>query len=344
MTNPMESEFSYTAAEYEHIRCNLCGSERHEILCTKDRNKLPVRTCLCLDCGLIFINPRMTEKWYGEYYRKEYREQGVRFRGIPAKNHDKETLFSRAVPHGVALARRFDGIWSNGLTVEVGSSVGGVLSGLQQTLSVDVIGIEPSKDEADFANAKCIKTYCSLIEQFHEKLPPVANVVCVQSLNHFLNPRLFLTWAHQLLQPEGRLVLEVANFRHMLRQWGWMPRAVQIDHTYMFVPEVLEAFVTAAGFRMLRMDVDEDKSPDELQNNKRDGLPRLHASLIAAREPVAPFSRDIRAPAADIQKSLAALPNSPFVYFARHGFKASRRKLRRKLANQLSNLQRKKPI
>jgi SAM-dependent methyltransferase len=327
MERPMPT-FAFDRADYETIPCNLCGGTENETLATRDRNGLRVRTCICSGCGLIFINPRMTQNWYDRYYKEEYRAQMARFRGREVEAKDEEKLFAESTRHGEGLVNRFDSLWLKGITLEVGSSVGGVLHGIARKLGVEVVGIEPSTSETDFANRKGIKSYCDLIERFERPLPPVANVVCTQSLNHFLNPKFFFQFAHRILQPGGRLVLEVANFRQMFRQWGWLPRAVQIDHTYMFVPEVLEAFTKSAGFEVLRMERDEDKSAAELKKNKEQGLPRLHTRLIAKKLEMEPFSRvQVLGLSRRVRESFDRLPNSKLGYFWKHGFKAWRRKI-----------------
>jgi hypothetical protein len=122
------------------------------------------------------------------------------------------------------------------------------------------------------------------------------------------------------------------NFRHVFRHYGWMQRAIQIDHTYMFVPEVLEAFVQNTGFKLLSVDIDERKSRDELKTSGRSGLPALHVRLIAAKSDAAPFASGAAAPHLflSVRDSLASLPNSGLRYFLRFELKRGiKRRLRR---------------
>jgi hypothetical protein len=269
---------------------------------------------------------------YGEYYRREYREQLARFKGKPPVDKDYQDAFASSTRHGEALALCFARDWREGLTIEVGSSVGGVLNGVRRVVGGEVIGIEPSPGEAGEANRRGITTHVALFEAFDGRLPPAANILCTQSLNHLLDPRRFLLWAHQNLAEGGRLVLEVMNFRHVFRHYGWIQRAIQIDHTYMFVPEVLEAFVQGAGFKLLRMDIDERKSRDELKASSRSGLPALHVRLIAAKSDAAPLASGSAAPHLflSVRDSLASLPNSGLRYFLRFELKRGiKRRLRR---------------
>jgi SAM-dependent methyltransferase len=322
--------FGYARARQEQVACNLCLRRDPEVLARRDRNGLRVRSCICRHCGLIYLDPRMTREWYDAYYATEYRRQMAAFKGVPARALDPAALFDRAAAHGRALAKRFEGRYARGLTIEVGSSVGGVLDGLARELDVEVLGIEPSPDESAHARSRGIETITASIESLSQPLPPAANIVCTQSLNHFLDPRAFFEFAHRTLQPDGKLVLEVMNFRHVVAHYGWIPRAVQIDHTYMFVPEVLRAFVEAAGFEIERMEVDAELSDRERALQAASRLPGFHAALAARRIERQPFDPALPIPALyeSTRASLAALPNDPWLYFRRFGFSLWRRRLR----------------
>lgn len=310
------SPFPYETADYENVPCNLCGRDDAEPLHDRDRNGLPVRSVICKHCGLIYISPRMTNAWYGRYYEVEYRAQMARFKSKPLTPQDNAVLFKKASEHGKNLAKQVGTLWSAGLTVEVGSSVGGVLNGIRETIGGDVLGIEPSPDESAEANARGVKTHCALIENFNQDIPPAANVLCSQSLNHFLSPRYFFEWSHRHLADGGKLVLEVMNFRHVFRNFRWMQRAIQVDHTYMFVPEVLEQLVTHAGFKVLKLEVGENLSKAEIKALKKAAMPIFHILLVAEKTSKPPFSAPEKVPQLykPVLESIRALPNSEFRY------------------------------
>ncbi len=306
--------FPYLTADKEFVACNQCDGRVTESLHQRDRNGLPVQAEICKRCGLIYLNPRMIPTWYDRYYQEEYRQQMARFKGRKLAGNDSEKSFVQSTRHGSALARRFSHVWQKGLTVEVGSSVGGVLNGIRSGIGCEVLGIEPSPLEAEEANKRGIRTFNSSIETLKEEVPVAANILCTQSLNHLLDPRFFLRWAHAHLAPHGRLILEVMNFRHVFTHFGWIQRAIQIDHTYMFVPEVLESFVAAAGFKTLLVEADENKSPADLNAQKKEGLPVYHMTLVAERTAQVPFSSPIREYYPQVRASLAQLPNSRWRY------------------------------
>lgn len=277
----------------ERVPCSLCGGNKTKILSSRDAVGLKVCTAMCLDCGLIYINPRPAQKWYESFYsalggkQHTYKESGYTQESKPIG-----WGFERARRHGQALAERLGKFMRPGLAIDVGSSEGGVLAGLRDILGITPIGIEAVSAEAQYATRLGIPTHAALIENIESlglKLPPADNIVCVKSLNHFLDPAHFFSWAWKTLKPDGRLLLEVKNFRHQVRRAGRIGAGIQLDHPYMYLPETLVKFVERAGFEILKLDVDEGKAPAALITQRKLGLPTGHMRLAAAKAARRPF-------------------------------------------------------
>lgn len=103
-------KFPYKDAKYEYVKCDFCQEDNFEVLRKKDRNNLNVRTCICKNCGLIYINPRMTKEYYDLYYNYEYRDQMLKFRGEKKPSNDFEKRFEISTRHGEALAKMLKNI------------------------------------------------------------------------------------------------------------------------------------------------------------------------------------------------------------------------------------------
>ena len=247
-----KNNFPYETAEYETIPCSFCEATDFEVLTKKDRNGLPVQSVICTQCGLIYINPRMKKEWYEKYYEKEYREQMARFKGDDRTNdYTDEYQFEQAVKRGELFLERIGSYVRAGLTIDVGSSAGGILHAFKKQLGVAVLGIEPSQEEADLANKMGIKTIVSMFENLDEEIPLADNVLSFRSLNHMLEPRAFFEWANTQLKPGGRLLLEVMNFVGTFGEYKSLHQATQIDHVYMFSKDALKHVLENLGFRVL---------------------------------------------------------------------------------------------
>ena len=289
----IDSSF-FQNAPLEEVNCSLCGGREMKTLARRDCVGLPVKTVMCRRCGLIYINPRPTEEWYKDYYdslggRQHRYKYGDEKRSLAPLGSG----FEGAKKHGRGLALRLGKYMKPGLTIDVGSSEGGVLAGIREIINIQPLGIEPVKEEADYATSRGIMTRAALIENIESlgiELAPASNIICVKSLNHLLNPAKFFSWAWRTLAPDGRLILEVKNFRQQCRRAGRITSGIQLDHPYMFMPETLVAFVERAGFDIVFMDADELKSREDLIRQVSDGLPASHIRIVAKKTEREPFS------------------------------------------------------
>lgn len=277
--------FPYSTIQKENIPCNLCGQDNYKVLSNKGTDGLELRSVMCKNCALIYINPRMTKDGYKLYYENEYREKSIN-NGDEGSGFDCKKLFDSTINHGKFLANFMKPYLKvSGPIMEIGSGVGGVLEGMKQVLNREVIGLEPSGNEAEYANSQGIRTYHELIED-HTKQEKCAVVVSTQALNHYLDPKYFFTWAHGSLVNGGIIVVEVMNFRQQLKKAGKYSNSVKIDHVYMYTPTLLRDFVRSAGFEILAYDVDEFTKKE-----KKQGIPRVHIRIVGKKLNEKPFEK-----------------------------------------------------
>lgn len=276
--------------------CNFCKGEDFRELAVKDHQGLDVRTNVCKRCGLIFINPRPTQQWYKKFYKEgEYRNNFLS-QNTDAReaNLKLELMFLKGSNRGFVFADEIGSFLKKGLVIDVGSGIGDVLNGFRNRLGWPVLGIEPSMHEGCYAKTKDIETFICPIEEIgylDKKIPSAANILCVQSLNHFLDPNYFFIWAYNKLEQNGRLVLEVKDFGFQAKKAGKLESAIQIDHPFMFIAGVLMDFVKSAGFDIIFCDEDSDKSFRTLHNRKKNipGVPGTHIRLVAIKSSRKPF-------------------------------------------------------
>jgi SAM-dependent methyltransferase len=292
--------FDYYHEQKESIPCNLCGGNDAAILAQQSKNGLSATTVICKRCGLIYISPRMRRAGYDAYYKHYYRADRDSIKGTESEQQTALN-FDTARRFALALAKRWQPFLLPGLTIDVGSSTGGLLYGLRETVpTLELLGVEPSLSESAYAESKGVRTVTALFEDFVEadkaSTNLAANILCVQSLNHLLDPIGFMRWAHGRLQDGGHLLLAVKNFRHQARRAGKVSSGVQIDHPYMFTPETLRRMVGVAGFEVVYFDVDEGKPTSEIETQRREGMHRHHVRIVGRKvansKPFAPTRED----------------------------------------------------
>lgn len=278
------NSFDYSKKQLEQIPCNLCGGRDFKIISTRTVNDLKANTVMCKTCSLIFINPRMESKDYDEYYMSYYRQDRANIKNKEYVN-DLGKNFENARRFGKAIVSYMGQYVSDGLTVDVGSSTGGILYGMREIRkNLELLGIEPSLEETAYAESKGIKTVRALFEDINLDLKnKAANVLCVQSLNHLLDPMKFLKWSHEILKDDGHIFLAVKNWKHQVYRMGKISSGVQIDHVYMFTPDTLSLMCGVAGFEVVYLDVDQGKSQQEIKKQKEDGLNTHHIRIVAKK-------------------------------------------------------------
>lgn len=270
--------FNYSASKFEHISCNLCGKNNFSVLAERSANGLEARTCMCRNCGLIFINPRMTKASYDDYYKYFYRED----RSAAISRHDSvedlERNFKGVRKFGRQMAVQFGKFIGEGKVIDVGSSTGGILYGIKEIIpNIVPLGIEPSLEESAYAVKKGIETHVGLFEDLgkagEDRFRDADSIICVRSLNHLLDPKSFFLWAYKNLRARGHLILSVKDFREQARRAGRLEAGIQIDHPYMFTAEVLRKFVESAGFYVVRVGVDWQKKHHIIMVAEKRGIP-----------------------------------------------------------------------
>jgi 2-polyprenyl-3-methyl-5-hydroxy-6-metoxy-1,4-benzoquinol methylase len=278
--------FPYRTADYEEVSCNLCGGTDVEPLGWRDRNLLPVRTVMCKHDGFIFISPRMTSTWYARYYDGEYRRQMSAYHRMPMA-HRPEVMIEHQLRHGrwIAAYLRRNGVAEVGSILDIGSSTGGLLRALAEEFKgASVQGVEPSGEEAEFASRNGVPTRVGLFEELDFGEERFDLIVCSQTFNHLLNPRLSVEKVRRLLRPNGVLFLECMDFFRLCEVQGAFFNAVQIDHVSMFVPDTLKAMCEAAGLEVIGSSVLSDRDqPLEVRRAQRAaGAAWCHTRFLAS--------------------------------------------------------------
>lgn len=295
--------FDYTKTPKEYVHCNLCGKDDFFILAERSSNGYEARACLCKNCGLIYLNPRMTKEGYAAYYKDFYRKDRAEAKkdNKKYKHNSMEEGFLGSVRFGEVFSSRLkEHINPDGITIDVGSNSGGALQGFKNIFpGIIPIGIEPSDKHAEFANTQGIKTFRCLFEDFpRDEIGEASNIFCFHTLNHLLDPKGFFHWAYATLQMGGRLVLSVKNFRAQVKRSGTIKRAIQIDHPYMFTPENLRLMLVATGFQIVYEDNDELKLRNEWTRQHADGLSIHHIRVVAEKKEKKEQEIPISAPSA----------------------------------------------
>lgn len=228
--------------------CDLCGSERSERAFEKD-GYTGVR---CLDCGLVYINPRPSnERIKNEIYNEGYFDA--------EKGYGIEDLFGKArldaLNRASELFKEIEKTMRPGAVLDIGCAAGFFIETARKR------GWEPHGVEiGDFA-ARHAREKLNLdvrTGDFIEMELPKENydlVLMMDVIEHLTSPRKGLEKVSNILKPGGLLVLETPNFESApsrLLGAGWGLIAPE-HHLYYFTPGTIGKMLEKTGFEIRSM-------------------------------------------------------------------------------------------
>lgn len=235
-------------------QCNLCGSASFVVLTHVDRYGYPAQAHACDACGLVFLNPRMTAQAYGRFYDGVYRPLVSAFHG---RLIDAQTIQGEQREYAVERAgflRPFVAGRGYRTLLDIGGSTGVVAHHFAEQFGLEGTLIDPAPLEVEQARRLGLETITGLIEEHEFGDRRFDMVIICQTVDHLLDVAGTLRRVRELLTPEGLLFVDIVDFRAAyLRNWS-VEAAVKIDHPYYLTESTMRAYLTHAGFAVLRTD------------------------------------------------------------------------------------------
>ena len=225
--------------ETEKVPC-LCGSEKFNLVASVDYFSFSQNTVICVNCGLIQSNPRLTQKSYKEFYTSDtYRlcYEGVDF--LEAAHARMNISYGKHIFNEVNCVKPVE----RGVKVlEVGAGGGWNLIAFKNA-GADVLGMDYSPKLVKFGNESGIQ----MTEGGLDAAKGEYDIILLNHVfEHLLDPIANLKFLTDRLTPGGVLYIAVPNILNF--GIGQLQNA----HTYYFSPETFKLYVEQAGFRLLK--------------------------------------------------------------------------------------------
>lgn len=239
----------YGRAPKEVVPCACCGSTQHVVACVGDRYDFGLRTVVCVECGLIFTNPRPTAEWFEAFYRLHYRtyyEEVV----TPDEEYLGRDWVRGRQSRNVQWLQGV-GLPSEGRLLDVGSAEGTFLRLFEDGFPRwQAQGVEPSADFSAFARRHFgLRNVTTARLEDLESWP--ANEFDLITINHvlehLLDPDWFFSVARRMLKPGGHLFIDVPDAESQSRGIG----NLHIAHVYHFSMASLGNFLSKHGFEVV---------------------------------------------------------------------------------------------
>lgn len=248
--------YDYAAQPHERLdRCNLCGHDRLTVVTHRDRYGYPARASGCRRCGLVFLNPRMTGEAYGRFYDGVYRPLVSAYHGrlIDAGSIQQEQA-EYAEQRAEFLADFLPPSDRQRTLLDIGGSTGVVAAHLAQRFDLAATILDPAPAEIEAARALGLETVTGLVETWDAGDRRFDLVALFQTVDHLLDVAGTLARSREILADDGRLFVDIVDFRAGYLRNNSVEEAVKIDHPYYLTEATIEAYLARAGFEVLGVD------------------------------------------------------------------------------------------
>jgi len=231
----------------EKIPCPVCKGECFETIREKDKDGIICRNVICEGCGLVMINPRMSEENYKKFYEKYYRPHWTD-RGY----HTTEAYFSKQIREGKMFVHWLE---DNGIKVrrksvlDVGCGAGGIGWAFKAIRQCKVLGIDYGREYIDFGKSKGLDLKVGSYEQVKEKYDIV---ILSHVLEHSLNPERDLKYiSDNCLKDDGVLLIQCPGILNLSFSAYDFNQDMEVPHIFNFSLTTLNNFLKKAGFLMV---------------------------------------------------------------------------------------------
>ncbi|MDA7639303.1 class I SAM-dependent methyltransferase [Akkermansiaceae bacterium] len=254
-----ELNYNYDLQEKKYLYCcNICGGRVFTQVTHRDRYGYNASVHVCNDCGMVFLNPRMSPDSYDHFYRYIYRPlvSAYHDREINPKTvQDDQKLYTRKLvkilgPH--LEDKNFETL------LDVGGSTGIVALGLMEEYGFKTTLIDPAPAEVDEAKALGIESVTAFVEDWDPQGRKFDLVGIFQTIDHLLDVRGTLEKLRMVINEEGLMIFDIVDFRNAyLRHWD-INEATKIDHPYYFTESSTEVLLKLVGFKTIHKVISDD--------------------------------------------------------------------------------------
>jgi SAM-dependent methyltransferase len=236
--------------------CAVCGSGSAEKLFQSTDRLYHTTTrqfgvVRCGECGLVRLDPQPTPEELPLYY-----PDGYWFAPDDTAASRLEETYRRVVlrDHVRFVERALRHTPARGPLLDVGCG-GGLFLGMMRRRGFRVVGLDSSRAAAAIAwKRQQVPALCGMLERAPMRAASFAAITMFHVLEHLYDPGAYLALAHDLLEPDGRLVVQVPNaaswqFQLLGRAWNGIdvPR-----HLFDFRDRDLERLLESRGFEIAR--------------------------------------------------------------------------------------------
>jgi SAM-dependent methyltransferase len=238
-----------------HTCCNVCGCSRTAFLANRDRYDFPVRTVLCLGCGLIYLVDRLAPEGYSKFYGDGiYRSLTTQFTGhrlgIDVIGRDQVRYAERVIDSLEGFCEPA----AQRTLLDIGGSAGLVAASVASRFGCAATVLDPAIDEIAAAKVAGLNGVVGSLETYRTEEKFDIILLC-RSIEHMFDLRSSVLKIRDLLTPHGLFYCDIVDFVESCRLLGGPETVTKIDHCYWLCQETAPLIFETLGFEVISADV-----------------------------------------------------------------------------------------
>lgn len=230
-----------------YVNCDFCESNDYELLYDKGRYNMSINNVICKKCGLVYINPRKSEKEIEKYYKSKYREIYSNTNKVTPKS--LEDCEQRAIQH-IDYLREY--LFDEIKILDIGCSAGNFLKLVKENYKhCDLNGIEANTNFSKYGrDVYNLNIFNGMLGKYKTK-KKFDLIYMSHILEHFESPSNALLKVNSLLNENGYLFIEVPT---ILYPYISLDFFFQDAHLFTFSPITLQNYLIKQDFSIIKME------------------------------------------------------------------------------------------
>jgi SAM-dependent methyltransferase len=220
----------------ETVPCNLCGSDRAETF----RRRQGMRVVRCLQCGLVYVSPRLTADRLAAHYNSDQSSRTQYYLDVDCA--DRRTFAGL-----LGLTAQF--VQPPGTLLDVGPNIGTCLA-LARQRGWDAHGIEINAGAAAYCRQRGLSVRTGILDANTYPRSSFDVVLMGDVIEHLPDPRATMRTVYRILKPGGVVLISTPDIA------GWAGRLLQIkpeEHVYYFAPATMRALLHQVSLEVVEV-------------------------------------------------------------------------------------------